>query len=446
MSDLRFHLECPSNDGQKYNTSLETLDLSKNPCCSPLLTGIHSLRTALSLNTTLKRLFLSSTLLTSPGAIALAEFLPEATALLHLDLTRNELDLAGVLALSRGLRGNTVIRCLDVDIPPGEEEFAGACRDILASCVRNTEEAERKSNTKTKTKALWGMIEESELAKKVGGLQEVQGDVLVRSKAALTLAQKQQLSKPKGEALCKELGEAIQKETREERLGELLETYDELHTLLPTLPATVNGHARPTLTLSGLGFPGWQSGLSGTSSPALSHLSGNSASSVYDSPVSMHSANSFHDDDEPSTPKIDKKGKAKAAPTPPVIEKVLSPTASLVSFLSPSPSSYSDDEDSETEEGRKRFPPVENVSAEELQEEMERASLEAGERSERDRSRSWVEEEGEIFRKGNVLLGPEEMEGEWEGDELRKEVNIILVYDSRGVTDIYFLSASGSYG
>lgn len=38
------------------------------------------------------------------------------------------------------------------------------------------------------------------------------------------------------------------------------------------------------------------------------------------------------------------------------------------------------------------------------------------------RSRIWVEEEGEVFRKGTVLLGPAEMEGEYPGEELRKEV------------------------
>jgi protein phosphatase 1 regulatory subunit 37 len=35
-----------------------------------------------------------------------------------------------------------------------------------------------------------------------------------------------------------------------------------------------------------------------------------------------------------------------------------------------------------------------------------------------------VEEEGEVFRKGTVLLGPEEMEGEFDGEELRKEVRL----------------------
>ena len=38
------------------------------------------------------------------------------------------------------------------------------------------------------------------------------------------------------------------------------------------------------------------------------------------------------------------------------------------------------------------------------------------------RSRIWVEEEGEVFRRGTILLGPEEMEGEYAGEELRKEV------------------------
>ena len=62
--------------------------------------------------------------MTSAGAIALAEFLPESTSLLHLDLTMNSLDIAGVMALSSGLKANHVMRCLDLNIPPGDEEFA----------------------------------------------------------------------------------------------------------------------------------------------------------------------------------------------------------------------------------------------------------------------------------------------------------------------------------
>ena len=60
----------------------------------------------------------------SAGAIALAEFLPESTSLLHLDLTLNNLDLAGVMALSGVLKANHTMRCLDLNIPPDDEEFA----------------------------------------------------------------------------------------------------------------------------------------------------------------------------------------------------------------------------------------------------------------------------------------------------------------------------------
>jgi hypothetical protein len=43
------------------------------------------------------------------------------------------------------------------------------------------------------------------------------------------------------------------------------------------------------------------------------------------------------------------------------------------------------------------------------------------------RSRGWVEEEGEVFRKATRLLGPEEMEDDYDGDELRVEVRATLL-------------------
>lgn len=71
--------------------------------------------------------------MSSAGAIALAEFLPESTSLLHLDLTNNNLDLAGVMALSSGLKANHTMRCLDVNIPPGNEEFAKYVHEISSA-------------------------------------------------------------------------------------------------------------------------------------------------------------------------------------------------------------------------------------------------------------------------------------------------------------------------
>jgi hypothetical protein len=56
--------------------------------------------------------------LTSEGAIAMAEILPEMkSSLVHLDLTDNLIDIAGVLALSVAIRLNKTIRCLDLNIP-----------------------------------------------------------------------------------------------------------------------------------------------------------------------------------------------------------------------------------------------------------------------------------------------------------------------------------------
>jgi len=63
------------------------------------------------------------------------------------------------------------------------------------------------------------------------------------------------------------------------------------------------------------------------------------------------------------------------------------------------------------------------AAADSDEEETEQAEQEEEDpRSPTDLSRSWVTEEGEIFRKGNKLLGPEEMEGEYAGEELRIEL------------------------
>lgn len=57
------------------------------------------------------------------------------------------------------------------------------------------------------------------------------------------------------------------------------------------------------------------------------------------------------------------------------------------------------------------------------------------------RSRSWVAEEGEVFRKGNLLLGPNEMEGEYAGEDLRIEVCVRFE-----ISDFYTKSYSAPRG
>ncbi|CAA7270344.1 unnamed protein product [Cyclocybe aegerita] len=413
LSENKLDVQCLVTiaEALKYNSSLETLDLNKNPCSGPGLEGIQSLRTAFTLNTALKRLFLSSTSMTSAGAIALAEFLPESTSLLHLDLTNNNIDIAGVMALSSGLKANHTMRCLDLNIPPGDEEFARMCREILSSCVRNTEEAERASKAAegaVRGKSLWGMIEDSELAKSIRLDEEkkIETDVVIRARSYLTqlneIIDANPPSKPskstndvvaKVKAVVSELAIVIQETEDPTRLEELLGINDQLLSLLKKVPVST----RPSLTLHGLGlsldnssqssddgdgrldgFPGINKRPNGGA-----HLAVNGSDSS--------STEGMEDEDDlltPTTPRVDKgKGRAEPEPEPDV---VLSPKT----FMPLSPEACIDEE----------------------------ARYEEGIASPNDMSRSMVMEEGEVFRKGTVLLGPEEMEGEYAGEELRKEL------------------------
>ncbi|KAI6100340.1 hypothetical protein F5141DRAFT_1141856 [Pisolithus sp. B1] len=421
LSENKLDVQClvAIAEALKYNQCLETLDLSRNPCCGPALEGIQSLRTAFTLNAALKRLFLSSTQLTSSGAIALAEFLPESRSLLHLDLTDNKLDLAGVMALSRGVQGNWVIRCLDLNIPPDDEEFARMCREILNTCIRNTEAASKASkatatqtNGKDAGKGVWGLIEESELARSIrrdDAKKQDEASVATRAEAFLAQIEKArsdgagavkvgstawldatispavppspsspvlpsssptssanllpQEIEQKARELVNDLTVQIQSTAEASKLEPLLSLCDRLNAVVSN-----SSTSRPTLGLKTQGL--------GVAELASGHI-------LHTSPAPM----SDDEDDEPPTPRVDK-GKGRAEPEPEEHEKVLSP-----SFM------ISESEDEGSVEG------TEAVAV-----------------SPTDRSKSWVEEEGEIFRKGAVLLGPEEMEGEYAGEELRREL------------------------
>ncbi|KDR79326.1 hypothetical protein GALMADRAFT_243316 [Galerina marginata CBS 339.88] len=454
LSENKLDVQCLVTiaEALKYNSSLETLDLNKNPCSGPGLEGIQSLRTAFTLNTALKRLFLSSTAMSSAGAIALAEFLPESTSLLHLDLTTNDIDIAGVMALSSGLKANHVMRCLDLNIPPGDEEFARMCREILNSCVRNTEEAERASkhgdgasvgSGRGLGKGVWGMIEESELAKSIrlGEEKKNESDIVVRawsyvtqlsgilapdasrspSTPKATKAGTASLSElvSKAKAVAAELATVIQETEDPTRLEELLGINDQLLSLLKKVP----GGRRPNLTLKGLGLSLDSAQNSEDDGDGrldgLPHINGRERENGYavavgSSDSSSSSTTSLEEEEEeeaqtPTTPRVDK-GKGRAEPEPEKLEMV----------LSPKPFRINESEDEDEDGGRYQGEGVASPT---------------------DRSRIWVEEEGEVFRKGQVLLGPEEMEGEYPGEELRKELLEAMVErpPPRPLTDEYGL-------
>jgi len=125
----------------------------------------------------LKRLFLSDTGLTTDGAISLAEFLPETKSLLHLDLTANPLvETAGILALSVGLKSNNLIRCLDLSIPPNSPDLAELSQSILHSCIRNTELAADIAKPGPSQDAVWQPIKKSVLVKDVKAADRARQD------------------------------------------------------------------------------------------------------------------------------------------------------------------------------------------------------------------------------------------------------------------------------
>ncbi|KAF8552251.1 hypothetical protein OG21DRAFT_1604805 [Imleria badia] len=332
----------------KYNLCLETLDLSRNPCSGPALEGlplkIQSLRTAFTLNAALKRLFLSSTQLTSAGAIALAEFLPESASLLNLDPTVNNIDLA----LSKGLKANHVMRCLDLNIPSDNDEFTVrvACRGADGPDPGRA----RREQQPFDFQDAFGQRPPSQRQPECGI-----GDRNRNGNGTGTHPQ------------C----------TRRSNLARRRRMNPSWSAFLCCAISSTGGPTRLRRSRPhGLGLK-----VDGLLGPASAHEDGETT---------------------PLTPRLDK-GKGRAEPEPEESEKV-SPTFMIT--------------ESEDEVAVQATSPT-------------------------DRSKSWVEEEGEIFRKGTVLLGPEEMEGECAGEDLRRELLEAMVERSppRGIIDAFGMDA-----
>jgi hypothetical protein len=98
------------------------------------------------------------------------------------------------------------------------------------------------------------------------------------------------------------------------------------------------------------------------------------------------------------------KGKGRAVPEPEVFEPVTTPTFVLAS-------------DDEAAHGLGAA----------LDSDSEAESAGEGEGVDQGvRSRTWVAEEGEVFRKGQALLGPEELEGDYDSEDLRQQVRVLV--------------------
>ena len=102
------------------------------------------------------------------------------------------------------------------------------CRDILNTCVRNTEEAEKTAKairgTASAGKAVWGMIEESALAKtfKKGENKKMDEDLLSQAKACLAELEALHTRLLAGSTPTEEAGTEPMKEGKDEKADELI--------------------------------------------------------------------------------------------------------------------------------------------------------------------------------------------------------------------------------
>ena len=241
------------------------------------------------------------------------------------------------------------------------------CRDILNTCIRNTEEAERNSQPSSANstsgrgqgKGVWGMIEESRLAKTFrndegkrvescnppkglesllipGGARSEDETIVQAQRFKDQLEELLGRSTPtpgrrpsdikvdpeligRAKALLPALAEIIQTSSDSTRADELLGLSDTLTYLL------AHASSKPRISLQGLGIELNGVGEAGACGP------GNGSASPDNHVVTPSSdAEELIDDDALSTPRLDK-GKGKAPPEPEIVEPVLSPRSFTVS-------------------------------------------------------------------------------------------------------------------
>lgn len=242
------------------------------------------------------------------------------------------------------------------------------CREILNTCVRNTEEAERISKTgeggRRSGKGVWGMIEESELAKSMRFDEEkkvnlnissyhrdsqvaskTETDVIVRARLYVTrltaITDLEPFVSPptprppvdevvaKARSTVTELASVIQETEDPIRLEELLGINDQLLTLLKK----VQTKRKVTLKLQGLGLSINDGSNTETETDGkldgYPHLNGRLNGRSESIETSSESSNVETEDEAttPTTPKVDK-GKRKAEPEQP--EMVLSPKTFMI--------------------------------------------------------------------------------------------------------------------
>ncbi|KAJ2452829.1 hypothetical protein EV183_002638 [Coemansia sp. RSA 2336] len=120
------------------NRGLVYLDISRNPVCGPETAVLEVLSQVIGQNQTLRGLFMSATAMTSEGAIALAECLPDLHNLERLDVSENPgIDVAGLMALSASIKLNKSLICVEITVNTGDDVCAALEQSIAQVCIAN---------------------------------------------------------------------------------------------------------------------------------------------------------------------------------------------------------------------------------------------------------------------------------------------------------------------
>ena len=69
----------------------------------------------------------TATIVRTPGAVALAEYMADTSCLEHLDLRENDIRTAGQMALALSLRVNQSVTSLDIDTEAKKEQVRKVC-------------------------------------------------------------------------------------------------------------------------------------------------------------------------------------------------------------------------------------------------------------------------------------------------------------------------------
>ena len=118
------------------------------------------------------------------GAVVMAEGLHEARHILHIDLSENPaIGSDGASALSVGIRANSTIRCLDLTLDHMDPAQAELAQSLMQCCIRNTESAiaARGGSVSQAVKdSMWAPIRDSHLVRQAKEHEERQQFEAVR--------------------------------------------------------------------------------------------------------------------------------------------------------------------------------------------------------------------------------------------------------------------------